>query len=85
MNKNSLGKNFGKKIVAIAKKEKMSHYRFAAEVGVSYQCIYNYVTTDINSPSINNIIKVIEKFPQYTCYIFELNPKKINDQVFLKD
>ena len=80
-----IGKNFSKKIAAIILVEDINMAQFARITGVDYQRVHHYFTFPNAKPSINNVGMVLDAFPQYTCYILDLDPKYLTKQIILKD
>lgn len=80
-----LGKNFRKKIIAIMRKENLSMTKFSKETGIKYSRVYHYTTQIKSNPSIDNVGRVINRFPWYTSYILDISPNKLQKQITLKD
>ncbi|SMN17137.1 hypothetical protein CRYPA_935 [uncultured Candidatus Thioglobus sp.] len=63
----------------------MSLNQFANKVDIPYTRIYDYTKRLKSKPSIGNVFKITQAFPQYTCFIFNINPKQLPEQIILKE
>jgi hypothetical protein len=52
------------------------------EIGITADTAYDY-RSGRSGPSAQNLVKIINAFPQYTCYILDLDPKKLPGQIIL--
>lgn len=83
--KQQIGLNFKNKILSIMHAEKLTMSNFSREVDIEYCRIYHYVNYAKANPSIDNVVKVINRFPEYTSYILEIDLKGLKKQIILKD
>ncbi|WP_369177747.1 helix-turn-helix domain-containing protein [Candidatus Thiodubiliella endoseptemdiera] len=75
--------NFKKKFNNILLNEDLKPSEMNKETGVSIDAVYDY-RGGRSGPSAQNLAKILKKFPQYTCYIFDLDSKTLPKQVFFK-
>jgi predicted transcriptional regulator len=74
---------FQKKFCNILRNEGLKPFT-SEEIGISHDAAYDY-RSGRSGPSAKNLAKIIKTFPQYTCYIFDLDPKGLPEQIILKD
>ncbi|CAB5504932.1 hypothetical protein [uncultured Gammaproteobacteria bacterium] len=80
-----VGSQFAKKISTIMIVENLTLKQFSQRVDIPYNRCHDYKTRRKSNPSINNVFKVINAFPIYTCYIMNLDPTQLHDQIILKE
>ncbi|CAC9540298.1 hypothetical protein BHECKSOX_1450 [Bathymodiolus heckerae thiotrophic gill symbiont] len=80
-----IGKQFKNKILAIMATENIKMPEFSRRVDIPYNRIHDYIARPKSKPSIDNVGKVINAFPQYTCFILDLDPKQLHKQIILKE
>lgn len=73
--------NFKKKLHVIAKKEGVSGFEIARRSNIKGFTINHYMRVDTANPSIKNVAKIINAFPQYAGYILDLDLENLTKQV----
>lgn len=75
--------NFQKKFCNILRNEDLKP-SMNDKIGITPDTAYDY-RSGRSGPSAQNLVKIIKAFPQYTCYILDLDPKELPRQIIIKD
>ncbi len=75
---------FSKRFNNILVAEKINATKLANKAKITIVISYDYKIARA-APSGLSLIKIVEAFPQYTCYLLGLDPKTLPKQITLKD
>ncbi|VVH64677.1 hypothetical protein BSPLISOX_1303 [uncultured Gammaproteobacteria bacterium] len=75
---------FKKKFNNILAAEKINATALANKAGITIVVSYDY-RSGRATPSSLNLTKLIKAFPQYTCYLLDLDPKELPKQIIFKE
>ena len=78
------GKRLGEKIKQIARAENISIAKLSNMANIRPHAIYDIINHKNYNISTLNLSKIIDKFPQYTCFILEVDPDELHKQIILK-
>jgi transcriptional regulator with XRE-family HTH domain len=76
--------NFTTKFNLILNAEGLTPTKFSRIAGITQVAASDY-KINRSTPSASNLFKIIQAFPCYTCYIFDLDPKNLPNQIIFKD
>lgn len=75
---------FKKKFNNILVAEKINATKLANKARITIVASYDYKNGRA-TPSSLNLTKIVKAFPQYACYLMDLDPKELQKQITLKD